>query len=392
MNVQDADYLSSSEISSVSATVDSEPVDFSIATEVPVETTKFRWILNQFGNLSINTELYSPYIYELGFFSCKLKLVKYENGFGLFHVCCKCQTRPGYMNQTESKPIFAPLRGAKKEILIDEYFPYVVEYQVSVSDKHEREIIKWTTCFANKNDLESFLIGEHRNSSWKTLFRDVLVLRCCMKLTKIPRTEKQCPGIAYSLNMPSWTKLSQDLKSLYQNSIDTDYTLVVESEEIHVNSCILAARSSVFKKMLHHDKDQNVPNVVTITDVPLPAMKRLVEFLYTGAFEDATKGILFEEVYDLYYAADKYEVMDLRKICGTTLMAKASADNVSKILLWADRHNDVGLKSQILNFISLNFETVMDSLVWLSFRKKETELANEALSFCAQKLKAAADK
>ncbi|GFU99323.1 speckle-type POZ protein B [Trichonephila clavipes] len=72
--------------------------------------------------------------------------------------------------------------------------------------------------------------------------------------------------------------------------------------------------------------------------VPLSAMKRLVEFLYTGAVEEASKDIPLQEVYDLYYAADKYEAMDLRKMCGITLMSKASVDNASIILMLADKH------------------------------------------------------
>ncbi|GFS56839.1 speckle-type POZ protein B [Trichonephila inaurata madagascariensis] len=275
MSVSDADYSSFSESFSRSAATDSEPVDFSIETEVPVQLSKFQWILNQFGNLSTNKELYSPYIRESDIFSCKLKLINYENGFGLFHVCCKCQIRHDDMEQTPNNPALAPLRStpAKKENACDEFFPYIVEYEVSVADKHRREIIKWTTCFSNKNDNESFLIGEYRKNSWKTLFMDVLILRCCMKVTQIPRTENQYPGTEYSLNLPSWAKLSKDLKFLYQNSIDTDYTLEVHSEQILVNSSILAARSLVFRKMFHHDKEQNTQRLVIIPDVQLAAMK-----------------------------------------------------------------------------------------------------------------------
>ncbi|GFT98710.1 speckle-type POZ protein B [Trichonephila clavipes] len=294
MNVSDAHYSSSSESSSVSATTNSDPVDFSIATEIPVRLLKFQWILNQFGNLTTNKELYSPYICESAIFSCKLKLIKYDNGFGLFHVCCKCQTRHDDMKQTPNKQAFAPLRSTpvKKENSCDEFLPCVVEYEVSVADKYRREIIKWTTCFSNKNDSESFLIGEYRKNSWKTLFRDVLVLRCCMKETKIPRTEKQYPGTEYSLNLPSWEKLSKDLKSLYQNSLDTDYTLEIESEQIPVNSSLLAARSLVFRKMFHHDKEQKAQSLVIIKDVRFSAMKRLVEFLYTGLLKRLQKTFL----------------------------------------------------------------------------------------------------
>ncbi|GFR28552.1 hypothetical protein TNCT_125871 [Trichonephila clavata] len=73
-------------------------------------------------------------------------------------------------------------------------------------------------------------------------------------------------------------------------------------------------------------------------------------------------------------------------------MSKASADNASQILLWADRHSDEDMKSEVLEFIRLNFETVVDSDVWRHFADNETKLVNEALSFCALKFKTGMDK
>ncbi|GFU23982.1 hypothetical protein NPIL_256511 [Nephila pilipes] len=60
--------------------------DFFIVTEVPVETFRFKWMFNKFGNKSSNEQLYSSPISCQG--SCfQLKLIKYENGFELFHFC-----------------------------------------------------------------------------------------------------------------------------------------------------------------------------------------------------------------------------------------------------------------------------------------------------------------
>ncbi|GFR01235.1 speckle-type POZ protein B [Trichonephila clavata] len=369
-----------------------DPVDFFIVTRVPVKTYRFKWILNQFSSISTDEELYSC----INSSCYRLKLIKYENGFGLFHVCqIQQDDTKKTVNSLQTSGTFSSfsfgntsseetvLQGEKGDPSLR-----FIEYDVSAIDKYGRERIKWTACFSRKH--EHYIIGVYKNNSSESIFGDVLTLNCCMKVTKIPETEKYYLDAESSFQNHCWQKLSQDLKFMYKNSFNADFTLEVETEEIRVNSSILAARSPVFKKMFDFDKEQHVLCPQVITDVPLPAMKRLVEFLYTGAVEGATKGILFEEVYDLYYAADKYEVMDLRKMCGTTLMSKASADNASQILLWADRHSDEDLKSQALNFIRLNFETVVDSDVWRHFTGNETKLANQALSFCAQKFKAGA--
>ncbi|GFU99296.1 protein roadkill [Trichonephila clavipes] len=339
------------------------PVDFYVVTRMPVESYKFRWTLNQFDKLSIEKKLYSPYICQQSKFSCQLRLTKYENGFGLFHV----------YKSTEIS--LSP----------------VIEYQISALDKHGKERMNWTGLFSEQTSGEKFFAQYLSNSS-KKFYSDILILYCCVKVTNIPETEQQSFDNRCSLESHCWQKLSQDLKSMYKNSTDADFTLVVGTEEIRVNSSILAARSPVFKKMFDYDKEHHVRCSAGIPDVSLTAMKRLVEFLYTGAVEDPAKDILFQEVYDLYYAADKYEVMDLRKMCGTTLMSKASVDNASKIFLWADRHSDDDLKSQILNFIRLNYETVVDSNNWQHLTDNKTKLANEALNFCAKKFKAGTEK
>lgn len=379
-----------------------DPVDFFIVTQVPVETYRFKWILNQFSNIPRNMELYSCLLSS----RFRLKLIKYEKGFDLFHVCDSKDNDEE--NIVKKEQIFFLNQGQIKTPAFDkkftfefgspntettasreDSFPRDIEYQVSIADKNGRERIKWTTCFSNKNKSECCTIGEYRSNSWEKFFTDVLVLNCCVKVTNKPKTEKQSLKTERSLESHSWQKLSQDLKSMYQNSIDADFTLDVGGEKIPVNSSILSARSLVFKKMLCHEKEICE---VLIRDVPLHAMKKLVEFLYTGTVADAAKDISIEEVYDLYYAADKYEVMDLRKMCATTLMSKASLDNASQILIWADRHSDVDLKSQILSFIGLNFETVVDSDVWRHFIESEIKLVNEVLSFCALKFKTGVDK
>ncbi|GFY55996.1 speckle-type POZ protein B [Trichonephila inaurata madagascariensis] len=426
MNVHEEERRFSSENVQHNVVKCLDPVDFFIVTRVPVETYKFKWSLSKFNNISNDEELYS-FLYS----SCyRMKLTKYENGFGLFHLR---QTRHNHTKQTvnnlystkfdssivhtqnNNKQPFGssvysltPLttrkavrRVPRKDDIAIENTAHSaiknqvvvenenrIEYQVSALDKHGKERIRWETCFSNKNDNESCLIGEYRSNSWKTFSSDDLVLHCCIKVTKTPKTEKQYLDTECYLGSRCWLKLSQDLKSMYKNSFNADCTLQIGTEEIRVNSSILAARSSVFKKMLNHDKEQNVQSPVIITDVPLPAIKRLVEFLYTGAVEDAAKDNPFEEVYDLYYAADKYKVMDLRKICGINLISKASVNNASKILMLADQHSDNYFKSQVLNFIRLNFEAVVDSDIWRHFMENETKLANEALSFCAQKFKA----
>ncbi|GFY63810.1 speckle-type POZ protein B [Trichonephila inaurata madagascariensis] len=324
----------------------------------------------------------------------RLKLTKYENGFGLFHVC---ETRTNDKNRTVYNPplfvfdetplnnpqpiIKQPLDFSKKNKSYDYDIPPVIEYQVSVKDRRGRVRIKWTASFSIIDDCKCCKIGEYRSNSWKTFLSDVIDLHCCLKVIKTPVTEKQSIDTEVSLPNPTWQKLSEDLESMYKNSWNSDYILEVGTERIRVNSSILAARSPVFRKMFRHDEEKHTLRSVPIERVLVPAMKRFLEFLYTGTIEVATD-LTFDDVCNLYLVAHKYKVMDLRKMCGNTLMSKASVHNAELILLWADIIEDADLKSQVMNFIRLNFESFVRSHAWEDIKNDESELANEILKLC----------
>ncbi|GFU21807.1 hypothetical protein TNCV_3282951, partial [Trichonephila clavipes] len=128
-----------------------DPVDFSIELQVPIETYRFKWILNQFNNISNNEELYSclysPYY--------KLKLTNYENGFGLFHICQRRHEERTVNDPTNSvfsgnvpasntspfafstMAINKRLRAEEKDNSREGPCQHIIEYQVTVADELE---------------------------------------------------------------------------------------------------------------------------------------------------------------------------------------------------------------------------------------------------------------
>ncbi|GFU21810.1 speckle-type POZ protein B [Trichonephila clavipes] len=144
-----------------------DPVDFFIVTRVPVETYRFKWILNQFSNISNNKELYSLYS------SCyRLKFIKYEKWIGLFHVN-DTEVNRRRNEKIESPSLFFPVFNSdtvQQDNSREDLFQHIIEYEVAVADKSERERIKWKTCFSNDKDYGSCTIGEYRCISWKTFW------------------------------------------------------------------------------------------------------------------------------------------------------------------------------------------------------------------------------
>ncbi|GFS51699.1 speckle-type POZ protein B [Trichonephila inaurata madagascariensis] len=395
---KESENRSSYKTSSISepeeASTNFDAFDFFIATRIPVETYKFKWNINLFSKLSANKDLYSPYICELNHFCCKLKLVKYENGIGLFHVY---QTRKGGMNPiVSSSTLFTfgrsnvnnhnvTLNFNNKNKLEETAIPQAIEYQVFIADTLGRVRITWSAAFVNINDHGCCSIGEYRSNSWKTFFDDILVLHICMKMIRTPETEKQIVNDVCSFEYPAWQKLSEDLKFMYKNSLNADCILVFGTNRIRVNSSILATRSPVFKEMLHHNTEKNALRSVAIEDVPLPTLKRLLMFLYTGTIEEVAADWTLEDVSELYSAANKYQVNDLRKMCASTLLSMVSVDNVTSVLKLASLHDDKDLKLGISNFIRHNYDIIVGSDTWRSFMDKESGMAYEILSFCAHK-------
>ncbi|GIX69822.1 speckle-type POZ protein B, partial [Caerostris extrusa] len=77
-----------------------DPLDFILATNIPVKTYRFKWNIPHFSLLSIDTVLFSTGIHPLRSAWCRLKLVKYETGFGLFHVN-KLPSRQNYPEENK---------------------------------------------------------------------------------------------------------------------------------------------------------------------------------------------------------------------------------------------------------------------------------------------------
>ncbi|XP_055952767.1 uncharacterized protein LOC129988544 [Argiope bruennichi] len=368
-----------------------DPFDFLIVTQFPQKTYKFQWIIRQFSTLSESKELYSTDI-QISDISCfQLKLVKYENGFGLFHVNKVQSNGTNVVRSKSSSNVFGTsdftiVKSRKPEEApsADDFILNLV-YQVSAVDSRGKELMIWSVCFPDDNLSTSYEIGEYINNTLKKFPDDSLILNCNLNANLTPVTEKIKISSKPSLECNSWNKLSMDLKALYQDSLDTDVTLIVGTDKIRAHKLILTARSPIFKKIFHHDMKEAEQNSVIITDVQFSALQRLVEFLYAGIILDGEKDMNLQELFDLYYAAGKYEIIDLRVMVGNSLMSRTRVDNASETLVWADRHNDTDLKSRLMNFIGINFEDVYNTDAWDSCVRHHPRLALEVIDFCLKK-------
>ncbi|RZF40536.1 hypothetical protein LSTR_LSTR000415 [Laodelphax striatellus] len=149
---------------------------------------------------------------------------------------------------------------------------------------------------------------------------------------------------------------------------------------------IVAARCDWFRRALLSGMREAIDRKIVIIDTSPKLFTILVEYLYSGQLESA-HGLSTDQLVDLLYAADRYEVDSLKTACEQGLSSLIDNDTVLDFLSLGDQFNAKLLKSSCLNFISLhpdimdselfeelpqNLQTeIYDLMIWGNRRKSE---------------------
>ncbi|GBN92354.1 Speckle-type POZ protein [Araneus ventricosus] len=229
----------------------------------------------------------------------------------------------------------------------------------------------------------------------KQLPNDTFVLTCRIKRTGVDTTmftnipsntsvEKNVNGKSLqAVNNSSVNKnvngksLQTDLMN-YSDSLSKEkVNLCVGEETESVTKAVLCERSPVFAMMFRNDMRESKENTVFITDIKMPVLRALVSFLSSGVLPDCD----FDFLCDLYYAADKYEVVELHQACIRLLLGKISLENIIRVLKLFSLHNDELLKSTVMALISVNIETIKMTSDWKNLLRDDPEIALKASTF-----------
>ncbi|GBM04118.1 Speckle-type POZ protein B [Araneus ventricosus] len=174
-------------------------------------------------------------------------------------------------------------------------------------------------------------------------------------------------------NIPS--SLKNDYQNLYQEGTLSDFTIRVGDESLRVHKAVLCARSPVFKAMLTSNMKENAENVVDISDLEEDTVRRMLTFMYT----DMAGDLDWETAKKLYFAADKYGLIALKRICAEALKQDLSVTSVGEALVLANMHADDDLKKITVDFICDHETEVMCSTEWKTFMADELQLAAETM-------------
>lgn len=151
------------------------------------------------------------------------------------------------------------------------------------------------------------------------------------------------------------------LSELFQNGKFADVVLVSfdKKEELNAHKAIICAKSPVFTAMFEHPTEERREGRIEIADVKYVILKEMLRFIYTGEVEKL-------EAYaeELYEAAEKYCLDDLKELCEKYLIKRINTENVCQYLKLFDMFNSRNMKIKCINFIANNGPDVMVTKGW----------------------------
>lgn len=190
---------------------------------------------------------------------------------------------------------------------------------------------------------------------------------------------KKITNICNMNELNSLKDLSKDLMNLFEEASSSfaDVVLKCESFTIPAHKNILSARSPVFATMFKNDMRESQEKAVDISDIGISVLRTVLVYIYTGNADDLT----ISNAPDLLFAADKYQLMILKKVCSEYLKDNANDKNVLNLLVLEHLY-DQDLKDFAINFICnkvAEFSILENTEEWKRLHKEQSTLAMEVL-------------
>ncbi|GBM11916.1 Speckle-type POZ protein [Araneus ventricosus] len=170
--------------------------------------------------------------------------------------------------------------------------------------------------------------------------------------------------------------LKDDLYCLYVEKKLCDLNLKVGDAIFPVHKAILSARSSVFSSTFNV-RGEAMSSEITIPEMDPEIISKMLVYIYSDTLEDLD----WESALKLYSAADKYEILSLKRQISNYLVSRLTQENVSDILVLAESYRDAGLKAAAQEFIFVHDREIIPSPQWKRFVNSKHKLAAETMQY-----------
>lgn len=152
----------------------------------------------------------------------------------------------------------------------------------------------------------------------------------------------------------SSTALEEHMRAMLADGLSADVRLVVRRGdgrgelELSAHKCVLASRSAYFRALFLSEFRERSQSRVPLEDITPEQCVLLLNFIYADDWmvEDQ------EFALDMIPIADRFSVLDLKRLCERTLICTMSVENVARIFALADRYACNRLRSRALLFMT----------------------------------------
>ncbi|RWS20433.1 hypothetical protein B4U80_12080, partial [Leptotrombidium deliense] len=128
-----------------------------------------------------------------------------------------------------------------------------------------------------------------------------------------------------------------------------------DGNQLKAHKLILQIRSKVMQNMFANNTIESTTNKIIITDIAFDVLYEMVNYVYCDSVDEVKLPLIAHE---LLLAAEKYEIVKLKKICENFMAQNINKENCNTYLIIADRCRCEKLKQILLNFIAMNPETI----------------------------------
>ncbi|GFU47707.1 speckle-type POZ protein [Nephila pilipes] len=174
----------------------------------------------------------------------------------------------------------------------------------------------------------------------------------------------------------STDELKNHLQVILEGDEDNHVTIFVDDDVFQVHRTILCSNSPVFSAMFEHDTSEKTKSQIYIDDISAETIGEILSFMYFGS----TSKLSRQKAIDVYSAADKYAIMNLKGKCSNFLVSNLTQELVLDVLIMADRHGDEELKELAIKFLVNEAANIIKSDEFLLFVETEPNLGRCIIS------------
>ncbi|XP_072850385.2 kelch-like protein 15 isoform X2 [Pogona vitticeps] len=176
------------------------------------------------------------------------------------------------------------------------------------------------------------------------------------------------------------TSVSAGFRTLYEEGLLLDVTLVIEDHQFQAHKALLATQSDYFRIMFTADMRERDQDKIHLKGLTATGFSHVLQFMYYGTIE-----LSMTTVHEILQAAMYVQLIEVVKFCCSFLLAKICLENCAEIMRLLDDFgvNIEGVREKLDSFLLENFVPLMarpDFLSYLSFEKLMTYLDNDHLS------------